>query len=317
VNEALEVKLVGGGLNWMPLCTRIALGLGGYYSPLPEGSTISVTTREPGANCFEAPVLVAEGQFHIGVTTPGWIGKLALEGWAPFTEPLPLRALAQFTHDDRLVFAVRRETGITSLADIKNKKYPLRVSTPIRKTNHPAVWCAERVLEEYGFNFDDIEAWGGKVLVDRPRYMNVAGVAPASEEFEAIFDEAIMTKRWVNLTEKYDIRFLPIDDAVIARLEAKGWERGIVPKGRFRGVDADVPGIDFSGWILFCRDDMDEELAYHTVRAIDEEKERIDKYFGEGSAMTSRVDMREIARNVTIPLHPGAEAYYREKGYLS
>jgi uncharacterized protein len=317
MKEALEVKLVGGGLNWMPLCTRIALGLGGYYSPLPEGSTISVTTREPGSNCFEAPVLVAEGKFHIGVTTPGWVAKLAREGRAPFRAPLPLRALAQFTHDDRLVFAVRRETGITSLRDIKERKYPLRVSTPVRKTNHPAVWCAERVLEEYGFTFDDIEGWGGKVLLDRPRYQNVAGSAPASAEFEAIFDEAIMTRRWVTLTEQYDIRFLSIDDDVIARLEAKGWERGLIPKGRFRGVDADVHGIDFSGWVLFCREDMDEELAYQTIRAIDEEKGRIDGYFGPGSAMTNRVDMSEIARNAPIPLHPGAERYYREQGYLT
>jgi TRAP-type uncharacterized transport system substrate-binding protein len=317
LNDPLELKLVGGGLNWMPLCTRIALGLGGYYSVLPEGSTVSVTTPEPGSNCFEAPVLVAEGAFHIGVTTPGWVGKLAVDGAAPFTEPLPLRALAQFTHDDRLVFAVRRETGITSLRDIKDRKYPLRVSTPVRKTRHPAVWCAERVLEEYGFNFDDIEAWGGKVLTDRPKYMNVAGSTPVSDEFEAVFDEAIMTKRWVTLTEQYDIRFLPLDADVITRLEAKGWQRGVLPRGRFRGVDSDVPGIDFSGWILFCREDLDPDLAYHTIRSIDEEKERIDNYFGPGSGMTSLVDMRELAQNVTIPLHPGAEAYYREKGYLS
>jgi TRAP-type uncharacterized transport system substrate-binding protein len=317
MNEALEVKLIGGGLNWMPLCTRIALGLGGYYSVLPEGSTVSVTTAEPGSNCFDAPVQVAHGKYHIGVTTPGWVGRLALEGRAPFREPLPLRALAQFTHDDRLVFAVRRETGIASLADIKARRYPLRVSTPIRKTRHPAVWCAERVLEAYGFDFGDIEAWGGELLVDRPRYMNVAGSAPASPAFEAIFDEAIMTKRWVTLTEQYDVRFLPLDEDVIARFVAQGWERGTIAKGRFRGVDAEVPGIDFSGWLLFCREDMDPELAYHTVGAIEEEKDRIDRHFGPGSAMTSLVDMRELGRNVTIPLHPGAEAYYREKGYLA
>lgn len=316
MKEPLEVKLLGGGLNWMPLCTRVALGLGGYYSPLPEGSTVSVTTREPGSNCFEAPVLVAEGKFHAAVSTPGWVANLALAGSPPFERPLPLRGLAQFTHDDRLVFAVRRETGIESIGDIKKKRYPLKISTPLRKTRHPAVWCAERVLEEYGFNFDDIESWGGELLADRPRYMNVAGSAPVSEEFEAIFDEAIMTKRWVTLTEQYDMRFLPIDEPVLEALEKKGWQRGVLPKGRFRGIDADVPGIDFSGWSFFCRDDMDDELAYQMVAAIEEEKDRIDRHFGPGSAMTELVDMRHLARNVTIPLHPGAERYYREKGYL-
>jgi TRAP-type uncharacterized transport system substrate-binding protein len=317
LKDPLEVRFLGGGQNWMMLCSRIALGLYGYYRPLPAGSSVSVTTREPGSFCFEAAVLVARGDFHIAMTTPFWVGKLASEGLAPYSKPLRLCSLGGFAHQDMLVFAVRRETGITSIADIRDKKYPLRVSTPVRESRHPAVWCAERVLEEYGFSLDDIESWGGKVLVDRPRYQNVAGSAPASAEFEAIFDEAIMTRRWIALTEQYDIRFLPIDEDVLVTLEAQGWERGGIAKGRFRGVDADVPGIDFSGWILFCREDMDQELAYQTVRAIDEEKGRIDGWFGAGSAMTSRVDLAEIARNVAIPLHPGAAAYYREHGYLA
>src|ERR1700730_2341214 len=139
----------------MALCARIAIGLNGYYSPLPKGSSVSVTTREPGDNIFEAPELVPAGEDHLAVTTPSWVGKLAAEGRPPFAERLPLCSLAQFAHDDRLVFAVRRETGIKSLREIKDKRYPLKVSTPLRETRHVAVWCAERVLEAHGFNFDD------------------------------------------------------------------------------------------------------------------------------------------------------------------
>ena len=63
----LHIKFLGGGQNWMSICTRISLGLGGYYSVLPEGSQVSVTTREPGSNCFEAPVRVAReiGRAHV------------------------------------------------------------------------------------------------------------------------------------------------------------------------------------------------------------------------------------------------------------
>lgn len=313
----IDVKLLGGGQNWLPLCARIAIGLNGYYSPLPDGSTVSVTTQEPGRNCFEAPVLVAAGRYHMAITTPAWVGRLAAEGREPFTERLPICSLAKFAHDDRLVFAVRRETGIESLRDIKERKYPLRVSTPVRETRHPGVWGAERVLEEYGFNFDDIVSWGGALLRDRPRTQALPGVAPVSAEFEAVFDEAVMTPRWINLTQTYDIRFLPVEEDVIRSLEKKGWRRGVLPKGRFRGVDQDVPGIDFSGWYLFCRQDMDEELAYLTIKAIDDQKAFINKWFdGPKSGMTSPVDMRELARDLPLPLHKGAEAYYREKGYL-
>jgi TRAP transporter TAXI family solute receptor len=317
VKDAMDVKILGGGQNWMALCARIAIGLNGYYSPLPAGSTVSVTTREPGSNIFEAPVLVARGQYHMGVTTPSWVGMLAAQGLPPFTESLPLCSLAQFEHDDRLVFAVRRSTGIKSLRDIKEKRYPLKVSTPLRETRHAAVWCAERVMEEYGFNFDDIEKWGGRVLRDRPKNQKLASAQPVSEEFDAVFDEAIMTNRWKNLTEKYDIEFLPIDAEIIGRLESQGWVRGVMPKGRFRGVDRDVPGIDFSGWYLFCRQDVDDELAYYTIKAIDEQQTQINEWFdAPTSGMTEHVDMRKLPQNLPLPLHPGAAAYYREKGYL-
>jgi uncharacterized protein len=317
MKDALEVKLLGGGQNWMVLCSRIALGLNGYYSPLPSGSSVSVTTREPGSNCFDAPRLVASGNFHMAITTPFWVGNLAAEGRSPYSEPMPLCSLAGFDHQDMLVFAVRRETGITGLADIRDRKYPLKVSTPLRETQHPAVWCAERVIEEYGFSLDDIVSWGGKILRDRPRNQKLPSAVPVSAEFDAIFDEAVMTNRWKNLTTKYDLRFLPIDENVIARLQQRGWKRGVLKKGRFRGVDTDVPGIDFTGWYLFCRQDMDEELAYFTIKAIDEQQDEINAAFPQPtSGMTAPVDMRALCRGLPLPLHPGAERYYREKGYL-
>jgi TRAP-type uncharacterized transport system substrate-binding protein len=34
------------------------------------------------------------------------------------------------------------------------------------------------------------------------------------------------------------------------------------------------------------------------------------------SGMTAHVDMRHLARGLPLPLHPGAKAYYREKGYV-
>jgi len=313
----IDVKILGGGQNWMAVCCRIAIGLNGYYSPLPAGSSVSVTTREPGSNCFEAPVRVSRGEFHMAITTPFWVGKLAAEGRSPFSEQLPLASLAGFAHEDQLVFAIRRETGITSIRDIKDKKYPLKVSMPLRETRHPAVWCAEQVLSEYKFSLDDIVSWGGTVLRDRPRNQKLPGVAPVSDDFDAVFDEAIMTNRWKNLTSNYDLRFLSIDEDVMRRLEAKGLARGVLRKGSLRGVDEDVRGIDFSGWYLFCRQDMDEDLAYLTIKAIDDQKNLIDEWFNSpASGMTAQVNMRSLAHGLPLPLHPGAERYYREKGYL-
>jgi len=315
--QRTDVKILGAGANWTGLSGRIAIGLSGYYSRLPVGSTVATVTSDPAQMCYEGPMLVADGTYHMAITTPGWAVRLAAEGHFPYEKPMPLRLLASFPHDDRMAFAVKRSTGIRSFADIREKKYPLKISTPVPTSWHPAIWGAKAVLAEYGLSFEAIESWGGKLLVDRPRFMNAPEVKPVSDDFDAVFDEALMTRRWKRITDENDIVFLPIEDDVMQRLEAKGWQRGQIEKSRFRGMERDVPAIDFSDWVLFCREDMDEELAYLTIAAIDEQKNEIERlYPAPYAALTGPVDLHKLAANPPIPLHPGAARYYREKGCL-
>ena len=315
--DRLDVKILGGGQNWIALGGQIALGLDGYYSTLPKGSTVSVTTFDPGLSCLEGPKLVAQGVYHMGITTPSWFVRLAAEGMDPYTEKLPLQMLARFPHDDRMAFAVQRKTGLRSLHDLREKRYPLKVSTVPPQNWHPSVWAAEVVLGEYGITFDDIESWGGKMLSDRPRFINAPDVMAATPGFDAVFDEALMTRRWRKLTDDNDLVFLPVDDEIMKRLEERGWERGTIAKGRFRGVEEDVPAVDFSDWILYCGADIDEELAYLTIAGIDEQKEAIQALFPEPFApMTGKAELSYLGSNPVIPLHPGAERYYREKGCI-
>jgi len=314
--DPIDVKFLGAGGNWVNLCSLIALGLNGYYSPLPKGSTVSVTTSDRGPACTDAPLLVAAGKYHMAITTPAWYGRAAYEGKAPFDKKLPIRALAVFQHDDRLVFAVRKETGIKSIADIAARKYPLKFSTPAPEMRHPAGIVAEMICKEYGFSFADIEKWGGKLLRDRPRNQNHPDSVPVNPEFDAVFDEAIMTRRWPKLTEKYDLEFLPVDKKVVDKMVGLGMQAGVLAKGRLKGVEQDVPTIDFSGWLLFCHADIPDDLAYFTMQAIEAQKAEIEARFPRPfSGMTGEVDFKKLA-DAPLPLHPGAERFYRERGCL-
>lgn len=315
---ALEVRFLGAGQNWMPLCSCIALGIGSYESPLPAGSKVSVTTFDPGSSIFTGPELVAAGEYDFAITTPAWVGASAVEGKEPFTSPLPLRAIAHFAHDDRMVMAVRRETGITTVGEILEQRYPLRISTPVRESRHIGVWLPEQVLKLYGFDYDDIISWGGTLLRDRPKLLDAdTGAVPIDPSFDAIFDEAIMTRRWPAITDAYDLTFLSIDDAILAEAERRGWPRGILQRGLFRGVDTDVQTIDVSGWLLYCHEDCDPDLAYLTAKALDERAGMINQWFSRPSmGLTSPVNIQDAAVDPPIPLHPGAERYYREQGFI-
>src|SRR5690242_16192303 len=71
---------------------------------------------------------VAAGQVQFAIVNPSMILKLASLGSAPFDAPIPLRTIAVLPSLDQMVFAVKRETGLSTFSDIRQRKFPLRVS---------------------------------------------------------------------------------------------------------------------------------------------------------------------------------------------
>lgn len=315
--DPIELKFLGSG-GWMNVGSLLALGLTGYESPLPDGSTVSVSAGHPGSMCLAGPQLVADGVYDIAISAPGWLVAMAVAGKGRFSAPLSLRSLAAFPHDDRLAFAVRRESGITSLADVRERQLPLKVSTYPHDFIHPAGYVIDEIFAMYGFSQEDIVSWGGEIRRDRPRNPNSTVEEPVSPDFDLVVDEAIMTRRWERISESYDLRFLPLDDEVLERCAAMAMTPGKLEKGRLRGLDEDVATIDFSGWGMYCSEAMPDELGYAVAQALDRQKDAITARFDPASGhspLTSAIDMERVAQDVTVPLHPGAAAYYREMGY--
>jgi uncharacterized protein len=317
LSSPIDLRILCGGQNWMSVGSLLAVGLDGYYSKLPQGSTVAAITADPGRMCMEGPGLVASGRYHMGITTPSWLVAMARAGQGPFKEPLPLCAIAVFPHDDRLALAVRAETGITSLSQIRDEHPSLNISMPIRELGHPARWVIDEILGQYGISEESIEAWGGKVLKDRPRSQNSPKAVPVDPTFDAVFDEAIMSLRWQRITESHEMRFLDVEPEPLAHCVSMGMKAGVIETGRLRGVTRDVPTVDFTGWVLYCSEDLPDELAYLTAAALDERADQISERFtGPTAGMTAPLDMAQVGLDLPVPLHPGAENYYREHSYL-
>src|SRR5262249_61283862 len=78
--------------------------------------------------------------------------------------PLPLRIVALYPSWDRFVFMVHPRTGIRSLADIKAKRYPLRVSVREDPT-HSTLVLIDQAFALHGFALKDLESWGGRLVL--------------------------------------------------------------------------------------------------------------------------------------------------------
>lgn len=240
---------------------------------------------------------------------------MALLGVGPYRKTLALRAIGVFPSWDRLAFAVRKDSGIISLEQIKEKKCPLSVSTRAGGKFHTTLYVIDEVLRAYGFSFADIQKWGGKILraaspSDPARAQHIK-----SGEVDAVFDEGI--KSWGDLALDSDMRFLPVRKEVLRRMERLGFAGASLTRDAFPNLEEEIATVDFSGWVFFCNRKLAPRLAYDMAKAIDLSHKEVAADHLNRTTMT----MQEFCRGgdggpLTIPLHSGAKRYYREKGYL-
>jgi TRAP-type uncharacterized transport system substrate-binding protein len=261
------------------------------------------------------PVLVDQKKHDFGFANPAGLARMALLGVGPYKKKLGLRAIGVFPSWDRLVFAVRKDSGIHSLDEIKEKKYPLVVSTRAGGKFHTTLYVIDQVLRAHGFGFDDIQRWGGKIL----RVQSPSDPARAehirSGKVHAVFDEGIKT--WGGSALEAEMKFLPVRDDVLRKVQRLGFGGAALTRAAFPRLDQDIETVDFSGWTFFCHQKLSAALAYTMAEAIDRCRDKIEADHIDRKTMT----MEEFCRGsdggpLTIPLHPGAKKYYRERGYL-
>jgi TRAP transporter TAXI family solute receptor len=269
------------------------------------------------ADGFKELRAVAEGKISLAWINPSVAATLAFKGKGPFSKPLPIRTLAVFPSYDIVGFAVHASTGVTSLAEIKQKKIPLRLSTGQTTkralAHHPTMFTVTSVMKAAGFTLADIKKWGGKIQsVTRPSHPD-RRAAIENGTIDAVFDEGI--KSWGQTAIDKGFRYLPVEGQIIERLTAMGYRQSVVPASRFRGMTEDVKTVDFSGWPMVVHKDMPDEVAYALCEAIEARKDLIptDNYKPLDIAQLC-ADDEEAPRGV--PFHPGAERFYRDRGYL-
>lgn len=268
---------------------------------------------------------VGEGIAQFCVTTPAATATMGYKGVGLFSKAYPnLRGLFKIPQRDPITLAVKADSGITSFDQVIQKKIPLRIATGYQDGDDGTGFLFSAFLKAYGASVQDLESWGGKVVGASTSGPAIARIEAG--EADAIFHEgaAVASPRWKELNAKIPMRVLSVREDVIQQLGQYGYPKfaDVLPKGKYPGVVEDVVTIDYSHWIVLADASVPENVAYLMAKIAAERKGSFESQYPNLLPANTKelgqtaTDPKTMWKDLGVPLHPGAEKYYREKGLM-
>jgi TRAP-type uncharacterized transport system substrate-binding protein len=257
---------------------------------------------------------VASVRVQIGIVNPSAILAMAVRGTGPFPQPLPLQVITVIPQFDQFGFAVTDKVGVRTLREVVQNRTPLRLSLRGQR-DHSVHMLVSQVLEVIGASVEDFERWGGLVRYDPELPAGASRMGAAERgEIDAIFDEAMPS--YGNRALEHGMRFLALDEEHLQALEAKGLRRVAITREEYPLLGEDVWTVDFSGWPVFVREDLPDRIVTRFCQALEARKDRI-PWYGNGPLPLETMCKDTREGHLPVPLHPAAERFWRDRGYLS
>ena len=255
-----------------------------------------ITDRQAG----EGTTFLPEGPIDFGVTGLDGVRR-AYEGLvADVPEGKRLRIIARIESPSYTMLAVTRESGITDLRQVRERKMPVRI-----------LGNNATILEYYGLTPKDVEALGGQMLAGNALQKN--------PNFDVIVGGGVLANNpegnmWYEMSMKKDLVFLQLPEDLLQKMlqQTRGAQIVELPFRYMRGVpDTPIRTIGNSGTVVYGRDDLPDQFVYDVAKAINEHHGLL-----KWTIMPFSYDPSTVAEDDGVPLHPGAARYYREVGYL-
>jgi TRAP transporter TAXI family solute receptor len=190
---------------------------------------------------------------------------------------------------------------IKTLNDLRGKRFVVGAAGSGTEVN------TRQVFEANGLAFSNLGA---------SRNLSFAEAANAMKDRQVdgyAVTGAVPTSAITDTTTAVQIAILPLDGQVASNVTSKYkfYVPATVPANAYPGVTAPVNTIAVLSTVV-VREDMDEALVYWLTKTLVEQQAELAQAHAKGRELSKD----KITQGLTVPLHPGAERYYREAGIL-
>ena len=211
-----------------------------------------------------------------------------------------LRAIANL-YPESIHLVASEASGIKSVADLKGKRVSLD------EPGSGTLVDAQLILAAAGLTEKDIT----------PEYLKPDQAADRMKDgaMDAFFFVGGYPAGAIaELASQHKVTIVPLDgDAATKVLESKFFAKDTIPAGTYEGMAGDVPTIAVGAqWVTSA--DQPEELIYNITKALWNDATR--KQLDAGHAKGKMIVKENATAGLGLPLHPGAERFYKEAGLL-
>lgn len=267
-----------------------------YGKNIPNARAVAQVTKASAENLNLLQAGRAELGFSLAdAVSDAWRG----DADAGFPKKLDkLRGLSA-TYSNYIQIVANADSGIKTLDDLKGKRISVGAARSGTELN------ARAILKAAGITYKDLGkveylAFGESVELMKNRQIDAtlqsAGLGVASIR---------------DLATSVNIVVIPVPAEVVAKVGDAAYQAATIPANTYSGQTEDVATAAIPNFLV-THSGVSDDLAYAMTKQLYDNLETL--YAAHNAA--KNIKLENAVKGMSIPLHPGAERFYKEVGVL-
>jgi len=267
-----------------------------YGKDIPNARSTAQVTKASAENLN----LLQAGRGELAFTlsdalSDAWMGNAE----AGFPRKLDkLRGLSA-TYNNYIQIVASADSGIKTLADLKGKRVSVGAAKSGTELNARAVFKAA------GLTYQDLSKVEYLPFAESVELMK-------NRQLDATLQSAGLGVASIrDLSTAIKIVVVPIPADVVAKVGDAAYQPSVIPANTYGGQTTDIPTAALANFLV-THSGVSDDLAYRMTKALYDNLGTL-----HAAHNAARVIQRDNAvKGMPVPLHPGAERYYKEVGVL-
>jgi len=267
-----------------------------YGKSIPNDRATAQVTKASAENLN----LLQAGRGEIAFT----LGDALSDAWkgdadAGFAKKLDKLRGISATYNNIIQIVANADSGIKTLADLKGKRLSVGAARSGTELN------ARAILKAAGLTYQDLGKveylpFGESVELIKNRQLD-ATLQSAGLGVASIRDLATSVK----------IVVVPVPADVVAKVGDPAYQPTVIPANTYTGQTEDVATAAIPNFLV-SHSGVSDELAYQMAKQL---YANLDTLYAAHNAAKA-IELENAVKGMPVPLHPGAERFYKEVGVI-